>query len=62
LTRGAPSRSTTWEPAAAGNWRRSIAAANPVHRRQVLHPLRVSPSPSSSSLDAGVLRPSPSRR
>jgi hypothetical protein len=58
----APPRSTTWEQAAAGNWRRSRAAVVSTPHRQVLLPLRTPPSPSSSSLLAGELRSSPSRR
>jgi hypothetical protein len=59
-TRRAPPRSTTPEQAAAGNRRRSHAGVFSAPRRQVLLPLRTSPSPPSSSLLAGELRPSPS--
>jgi hypothetical protein len=47
---GAPPCSTTWEPAAAGNRRRSISAADPVRRRRALHPLRPSLAIEPSSL------------
>jgi hypothetical protein len=54
----APTRSTLREQAATGNRRRSHAGVVSTPRRQVLLPLRSPPSPSSSSLLAGELRPS----
>jgi hypothetical protein len=55
----APSRSASVGQADAGNWRRSAAGVFSAPRRQALLPLRASPSPSSSSLCAGELPPSP---
>jgi hypothetical protein len=59
-TRKEPPRSTSVEQADAGNWRRSAAGAFFARCRRALLPLRAPPSPLSSSLRAGELRPSPS--
>jgi hypothetical protein len=58
-TREAPPRSASVGQADAGKWRRSAAGVFSAPRRQALLPLRASPSPSSSSLRAGELPPSP---
>jgi hypothetical protein len=55
--REAPPRSASVGQADAGKWRRSAAGVFSTPRRQALLPLRASPS--SSSLDAGELPPSP---
>jgi hypothetical protein len=60
-TRVAPPRWAAAGRADAGKWRRSAAGVFSAPRRQALLPLRASPSPSSSSLHAGGLPPSPSR-
>jgi hypothetical protein len=59
-TRVAPPRWAAAGRADAGKWRRSAAGVFSAPRRRVLLPLRASPSPSSSSLHAGELLPSPS--
>jgi hypothetical protein len=59
-TREALPRSASVGQADAGKWRRSAAGVFFAPRRQALLPLRTSLSPSSSSLDAGELPPSPS--
>jgi hypothetical protein len=56
-TRRAPPRSTSVKHAAAGNWWRRLAGVFSARRRQALLPLRSPPSPSSSALHAGELRP-----
>jgi hypothetical protein len=56
-TRKVPPRSASVEQADAGNWWRSLAGVFSARRYQALLPLRSPPSPSSSSLRAGELRP-----
>jgi hypothetical protein len=56
-TREALPRPASVEQADAGKWRRSAAGVCSAPRRQALLPLRASPSPSPSSLDAGELPP-----
>jgi hypothetical protein len=58
-TRVAPPRLAAVGRTDAGKWRRSAAGIFSALRCRVLLPLRPSPSPSSSSLHAGELPPSP---